>query len=122
MRYMYTAMSDWESVKRAPHFCVFALFLLLPYSAYSQARYDLVILGGRVMDPASGTDAVRNIGIRSGQITAISSEVFEGRETIDASGLVVAPGFIDLHRIRIGPLRVQRYECLFIANPLFPRS
>ena len=61
------------------------------------ATYDIVIASGRVMDPESGLDAVRNVGISGGQIRAISSEVLKGKQTIDAKGLVVAPGFIDLH-------------------------
>ncbi len=59
--------------------------------------YDLVIANGRVMDPESGLDAVRNVGIRNGKIVAISSGPLEGKKTIEARGLVVAPGFIDLH-------------------------
>ena len=59
--------------------------------------YDVVIASGRVMDPESGLDAVRNVGIRGGKIAAISSEPLEGKQTIVAKGLVVAPGFIDLH-------------------------
>ena len=59
--------------------------------------YDRVILGGQAMDPASGLDAARNIGIRDGRIAVITTEVVRGRDTIDARGLVVAPGFIDLH-------------------------
>jgi dihydroorotase len=59
--------------------------------------YDLVILGGRVMDPESRLDAVRNIGLLDGKIAVIATEELEGRDTIDARGLVVAPGFIDLH-------------------------
>lgn len=59
--------------------------------------YDLVILNGRVMDPESGLDAVRNVGIDGGKIRAISTQPLRGRETIDAKGLVVAPGFIDMH-------------------------
>jgi dihydroorotase len=59
--------------------------------------YDLVIANGRVMDPESGLDAVRNVGIRGGKIAAISNAPLEGKQTIDAKGLVVAPGFIDLH-------------------------
>ena len=59
--------------------------------------YDVVIVNGRVMDPESGLDAIRNIGIRGGKIAAISSSPLEGKQTIDAKGLVVAPGFIDLH-------------------------
>ena len=59
--------------------------------------YDRVILGGRVIDPASGLDAVRNIGLAGGRIAVIAADAIVGRDTVDARGLVVAPGFIDLH-------------------------
>lgn len=59
--------------------------------------YDLVLTNGRVMDPASGLDAVRQIGILDGRIAAISEKALAGVETLDVGGLVVAPGFIDLH-------------------------
>jgi N-acyl-D-aspartate/D-glutamate deacylase len=59
--------------------------------------YDLVILNGRVMDPESGLDAVRNVGVKGGKIVAVSEQPLQGSTTIDAKGLVVAPGFIDLH-------------------------
>ncbi len=59
--------------------------------------YDRVILGGHVMDPASGLNAVRNIGLLDGRIAVITTEDLRGRDTVDARGLVVAPGFIDLH-------------------------
>jgi N-acyl-D-aspartate/D-glutamate deacylase len=59
--------------------------------------YDRVILGGHVMDPASGLNAVRNIGLLDGRIAVITTEALRGRDTVDARGLVVAPGFIDLH-------------------------
>ena len=59
--------------------------------------YDLAILNGRVTDPESGLDAVRNVGIRNGKIAAISATPLNGKSSIDAKGLVVAPGFIDLH-------------------------
>jgi N-acyl-D-aspartate/D-glutamate deacylase len=59
--------------------------------------YDVVILNGRVMDPESGLDAVRNVGVKEGKIAAISEQVLKSTTTIDAKGLVVAPGFIDLH-------------------------
>lgn len=57
--------------------------------------HDLVIAQGRVIDPETELDAVRNVGIRGGEIAAVSAEPLEGREVIDAEGLVVAPGFID---------------------------
>jgi N-acyl-D-aspartate/D-glutamate deacylase len=59
--------------------------------------YDLVIANGRVMDPESGLDAVRNVGVRGGKVAVISERPLKGKMTIDAQGLVVAPGFIDLH-------------------------
>ncbi len=59
--------------------------------------YDLVIEGGRVMDPASGLDATRNVGVRDGEIAAVTADPLQGGRTIDARGLVVAPGFVDLH-------------------------
>lgn len=61
------------------------------------AVYDRVILGGQVMDPASKLDAVRNIGLKGGRIAVITTQAVRGRDTVDARGLVVAPGFIDLH-------------------------
>ena len=64
----------------------------------SQATYDLVIRNGRVIDPESRTNAVRNLGISNGVIKAISSNNLSGRNVIDARGLVVSPGFIDLHQ------------------------
>src|SRR5207253_1649773 len=63
-----------------------------------EVSYDVAITNGRVMDPESGLDAVRNVGISGGKIRAISSAALQGRQTIDAKGLVVAPGFIDLHQ------------------------
>src|ERR1700737_968767 len=65
--------------------------------AVGSETYDVVILNGRVMDPESGLDAVRHLGIRGGKIRAVSPEQITGKLTIDAKGLVVAPGFIDLH-------------------------
>ena len=59
--------------------------------------YDVVISGGRVMDPESGLDAVRSVGIRDGKVAAISDGPLRGKQTMDARGLVVAPGFIDMH-------------------------
>jgi len=62
------------------------------------ASYDLVILNGRVMDPASGLDGVRSLGIIGGSIRVVSEQPLTGDDTLDARGMVVAPGFIDLHQ------------------------
>jgi len=66
-------------------------------SGASSETYDLVIANGRVMDPESGLDGVRSIGIRGGKVAAVSEKPLTANATIDAKGLVVAPGFIDLH-------------------------
>ncbi len=60
-------------------------------------QYDTVIAGGRVLDPESGLDAVRNVGIRGGSVEAVTEAALNGRKTVDAAGMVVCPGFIDLH-------------------------
>ncbi|MHB8499405.1 MAG: amidohydrolase family protein [Candidatus Acidiferrales bacterium] len=60
-------------------------------------KFDVVIANGRVMDPESGLDAVRNVGISGGKIRAISANPLQGKTILDAKGLVVAPGFIDMH-------------------------
>jgi N-acyl-D-aspartate/D-glutamate deacylase len=70
-----------------------ALALLLG----AQAQYDVVIAGGRVIDPESRLDAVRWVGIRGGKVAAISTTALRGTTVLDAKGLVVTPGFIDLH-------------------------
>ena len=84
----------------SPFFLFLLLFSATAVSAQQNAaqQYDLVIEGGRVMDPETGLDAIRNVGIRDGRIVRISSEVLSGRRVVHASGLVVAPGFIDLHQ------------------------
>ncbi len=77
---------------------LFAWILFLHNSAAHAQVHELVIRGGRVMDPESGLDGIRDVGIDQGIITAVSESPQRGRETIDATGLVVAPGFIDLHQ------------------------
>lgn len=66
-------------------------------AAAADQLFDLVIVHGRVMDPESNFDGVRNVGISHGKVGAISSGSLSGKATIDAQGLVVAPGFIDMH-------------------------
>lgn len=84
--------------------------VLSPLLALSQS-YDLVIQGGRVIDPETGLDAVRNVGISQGSIKKISAEALAGKRVIPAKGLVVAPGFIDLHQHDMN-LESQRLKAL----------
>ncbi len=79
---------------------VLGLFLIAfgGVTGLAQAEpYDLVISNGRVIDPESGLDGVRHVGIRDGSIVAISETALDGDQELDASGKVVAPGFIDIH-------------------------
>lgn len=62
------------------------------------ATYDVVLAGGRVLDPESGLDGIRWIGISGGTIREISGTPLRGADVLDVSGLAVAPGFIDLHQ------------------------
>ena len=68
-----------------------------PVTGAQADTYDVVLRGGRVIDPETGLDAVRNIGVRDDRIVEITGAPLQGRVVVDVSGLVVAPGFIDLH-------------------------
>jgi len=75
-------------------------------------NYDVVIAGGHVIDPETGLNAIRNVGIRGNQIAEITEKAIQGAKTIDAKGHVVAPGFIDLHAHgqNIGDYRMQAMQ------------
>lgn len=74
------------------------LAVLSLLAACGQATtYDLVVANGRVMDPETGLDSVRHVGISAGRIAAVSEKPLQGTRVIDATGHVVAPGFVDLH-------------------------
>src|SRR5258708_609120 len=65
--------------------------------AQSTIQYDIVLIGGRVIDPETKLDTIKNVGIINNRIAQISSEPLKGKEVINVTGLVVAPGFIDMH-------------------------
>ncbi len=95
------------------------LLWLLP-SLLTAQTYDVVLQCGRVMDPESGLD-VRNVGINGKQIAAISTRPLKGKVEIDAAGLVVAPGFVDLHSH--GQTREnQRYKAMDGPSAAFART
>ena len=83
--------------------CIVLCLLVLTGTMVPAADYDLVINNGRVMDPETMYDAVSNVGVKDGRITVITQKKITGKETIDAKGLVVAPGFIDDHSHCIEP-------------------
>ena len=76
--------------------CTFLLISVLGMPAWAQ-QYDIVLHQGKVIDPETNLDAVRDVGIKGGTIAAISRSPLVGKRNIDARGLVVAPGFVDLH-------------------------
>lgn len=78
-----------------------------PKQADPNQEFDVVILNGRVMDPETNFDAVRNVGIKDGKIAIITEASIKGKESIDAKGLVVAPGFIDGHTHCIEPYQYR---------------
>ena len=82
--------------------------LFLAAGTIAQAA-DLVLKGGRVIDPESGLDAKRDVAITAGRIVAVAESGLAGEVTVDVSGLVVAPGFINLHSHAWTPLG-QRFQ------------
>ncbi|MGI9373308.1 MAG: amidohydrolase family protein, partial [Hyphomicrobiales bacterium] len=86
------------------------LFLVL-FAARSFAN-DIVILNGRLIDPESGLDAIRNVAINHDRIVAISEFPLKGETVVDATGQVVASGFIDLHAHgqNVGDMRMQALQ------------
>ena len=80
---------------RAVLFVMLILFVLP--ACEPDTTYDVVILNGRVMDPETNFDGIRNVGVKDGKIAIITEATIKGKETIDATGKIVAPGFIDTH-------------------------
>ena len=72
--------------------------LALACSAAGQ-QYDLVLKGGRVIDPANEVDGVMDIAVAGGKVARIAADIpaGEAKKTVDAAGLIVTPGLIDLH-------------------------
>jgi N-acyl-D-glutamate deacylase len=103
-----------DSITNRPAVLAIAAILvgLVPVAPAESQTYDVVIANGRVIDPETGLDAVRNVGISGASIAAITEEEITGKRTIDASGLVVSPGFIDLHAHgqNIGDYRMQAIQ------------
>jgi hypothetical protein len=91
---------------------LFFLALVWSVSALQAQDYDVVILNGRVIDPETNFDKVSHVGIKDGKIARITEKKINGKKTIDATGHVVSPGFIDLHAHgqNIGDYRMQAMQ------------
>jgi N-acyl-D-aspartate/D-glutamate deacylase len=86
------------------------VFGVLTASLGAQQRGDLAIVGGRVVDPASGTDSVLNVLIQGDRIVAITDQPVVADRSIAAAGLVVAPGFLDILASPTPDAEPQRYK------------
>ena len=87
------------------------LLIFIALATLQGQSYDMVIRGGRVIDPESGLDAIRDIGIKGSTIAAISASPLSSSRIIGAKGLIVSPGFIDLHWHGVDPAS-DRFELL----------
>ena len=107
-----------------PLLLALAILILITFVAAAPAQnppaFDLVVAGGRVIDPESGLDEVRHVGIRAGKIVMLSEAPLTGAPTLDAVGLVVAPGFIDLHShaLTVPSMRMQAFDGVTTALEL----
>ncbi|GGZ74426.1 D-glutamate deacylase [Algibacter mikhailovii] len=83
-------------------------------------EFDVVILNGRVIDPETNFDGIRNVGVKDGSISIITEKDIQGTKTIDATGKIVSPGFIDLHMHgqNIGAYRLQATQGVTTALEL----
>ena len=78
--------------------CAVGAALLARVPKARAATYDLIIKGGRVIDPSTGLDAVHDVAVSAGKIAAVEPGIAgNAAETIDARGKIVAPGLIDIH-------------------------
>ena len=72
--------------------------MLWACGAAAQPQYELLLKGGRVIDAKNQISAVRDVAIKDGRIAAVGKVAkADARDQIDATGLIVAPGFIDVH-------------------------
>jgi dihydroorotase len=85
-------------IDRRRFLCTSAAATLARIPGAHAATYDLLIKGGRVIDPSIGLDAIRDVAIAGGKIAAVEAGIAgDATETIDARGKIVAPGLVDIH-------------------------
>ena len=92
-----------RTAKTLATFICVVLVMGLGSTGASAQDYDLVINNGRVMDPETMYDDIANVGIKDGRIAVITKNAIKGKETIDATGHAVVPGFIDVHQHCVDP-------------------
>ena len=93
------------------------LAFLVPREARAQAPFDVAIVGGRVIDPETGLDGIRNVGVRGDIIAAVTEAEIQASVVLDARGLVVAPGFIDNDEHRAAGTDTRREDDVSDQTP-----
>lgn len=76
-----------------------ALILLLTASAWAQTRYDMLLKGGRVIDPKNHINALMDVAVKDGKIAAVAPNLpaSDAAQVLDVTGLLVTPGLVDIH-------------------------
>ena len=76
-----------------------AFFALLVVAMASAQQHDLLLKGGHLIDPKNGIDAVMDVAVRDGRVSAVAANIdpSSARRTLDAAGLYVTPGLVDIH-------------------------
>ena len=77
----------------------FVFLLFLPICVVAQEHYDLVLKGGRVIDPHNGKDEVLDVAIRDHKVVAVAKKIgpADADKVVEVSGLIVVPGLVDIH-------------------------
>ena len=104
--------------------CAVAFLLALSVArvASAQTSYDLLLKGGHVIDGRNGIDAVRDVAIKDGRIAAIAANIpsTQAAKTVDATGLYVTPGLVDIHVHGYHGERGRRTRVVHSACPSMP--
>ena len=99
-------MREWTKTLLGLVVSLFIIFIIfvMPVNTLAQTpRYDLLLKGGHVIDPANHVDAVMDVAVAKGKIAAVEKDIPAGQagKVVDTSGLYVTPGLIDIH-VHIG--------------------
>ncbi len=88
----------FERSRLRTYFCA-VILALIASPVFSQTKYDLLIRGGRVVDARNNLAAVRDVAVRDGKIAAVAEHIdpSQALKTVDAIGLYVTPGLVDIH-------------------------
>src|SRR5659263_279175 len=100
---------------------LFIILMLVMKTSFAMAQtYSIVIKGGHLIDPKNNIDGVMDLAINDGKVAVIAKNIDpkEGKQVVDASGLYITPGLIDIHaHLFQGTNPDQQYICLLYTSP-----